>query len=65
MPMHLVVPNTPEAKRLIRTMNKNLPTFLLHTLKEQGLPDEFIDKLLQKLCEAMMLSDIQCCKWDA
>jgi hypothetical protein len=65
MPMHLVVPNTPEAERLTGMMNKNLPAFLFHTLKEQGLPDEFIDKLLQKSCEATMLADMHCCKWDA
>ncbi len=50
MPTHLVIPNTPEAKRLIGMMNKNLPAFLFHTLKEQGLPDKFINELLQKSC---------------
>jgi hypothetical protein len=65
MPMHLVVPNTPEAERLIGTMNKNLPAFLFHTLKEQGLPDKFIDELLQKSCEATMLADMHRCKWVA
>jgi hypothetical protein len=62
---HLVVPNTPEAKQLVGMMNKNLPAFLSHTLKEQGLPDEFINELLQKLCKATMLADMHRCKWDA
>jgi hypothetical protein len=65
MPMHLVVPNTPEAEHLIGMMNKNLPAFLFHTLKEQGLPDKFINKLLQKLCEATMLANMHRCKGDA
>ncbi len=65
MPTHLVVPNTPEAEHLIGMMNKNLPAFLFHTLKEQGLPDKFINKLLQKLCEATMLADMHRYKWDA
>jgi hypothetical protein len=65
MPMHLVVPNTPEAEQLVGMMNKNLPAFLSHTLKEQGLPDEFINELLQKLCKATMLANMHRCKWDA
>jgi hypothetical protein len=65
MPTHLVVPNTPEAERLIGMMSKNLPAFLLHTLKEQGLPDEFVNELLQRSCEATMLAEMHRCKWDA
>ncbi len=64
MPTHLVVPNTPEAERLIGMMNKNLPVFLSHALKEQGLPDKFTKELLQRSCEAMMLADMHRCKWD-
>jgi hypothetical protein len=65
MPTHLVVPNTPEAERLTGMMNKYLPAFLFHTLKEQGLPDKFINNLLQKLCKATMLADMHRCKWEA
>jgi hypothetical protein len=57
MPTHLVVPNTPEAERLVGMMNKNLPAL--------GLPDEFINELLQKSCKATMLADMHRCKWDA
>ncbi len=64
MPTHLVVPNMPEAEHLTGMMNKNLPAFLFHTLKEQGLPDKFIDKLLQKSCKAAMLADMNHCNWD-
>jgi hypothetical protein len=64
MPTHLVVPNTPEAERLIGMMNKNLPAFLSHALKEQGLPNKFTKEILQRSCEATMLADMHCCKWD-
>ncbi len=64
MPTHLIVPNTPEAERLIRMMNKNLPAFLSHALKEQGLPNEFTKELLQWSCEATMLANMHRCKWD-
>jgi hypothetical protein len=38
-PTYVVIPNTPEAERMVRMMNKNLPTFLWHMLLEQGLPE--------------------------
>jgi hypothetical protein len=56
LPTHLIIPNTPEAERLISMMNKNLPAFLVNVLKEQGLPEEFIDDLLKNSCEATMLA---------
>ena len=63
-PMHLIVPNTPEAERLITMMNKNLPTYLYHTWIEHGLPEEFVEDLLRKLCEMTMLAARHSCKWD-
>jgi hypothetical protein len=45
-------------------MNKNLPVFLLNELKEQGLPNDFIDDLLKKSCEVMILAKMYQCKWD-
>ena len=47
-PTHLVVPNTPEAERIINMMNKNLPAYLYHTLIEHGLPEEFVEELLEQ-----------------
>ncbi len=64
MPTHIIIPNTPEAERLIGMMNKNLPAFLLNVLKEQGLPEEFINDLLKNSCEATMLAKMHQCKWD-
>jgi hypothetical protein len=64
-PTHIIIPNTPEAEQLIGMINKNLPAFLLHMLKEQGLPEDFIDELIKKSCEALMLAGMHSCKWDA
>ena len=64
LPTHIIIPNTPEAECLVGMMNKNLPAFLWHMMKEQGLPDEFINDLLNNLCEAMMLAKMHECKWD-
>jgi len=63
-PTHLVVPNTPEAERMINMMNKNLPAYLYHTLIEHGLPEDFVEELLEKSCEATMLAERHRCKWD-
>ena len=63
-PAHLVVPNTPEAERMINMMNKNLPAYLYHTLIEHGLPEDFVEELLEKSCEATMLAERHRCKWD-
>ncbi len=64
LPTHIIIPNTPEAERLIGMMNKILPAFLLNVLKKQGLPEKFIDDLLKNSCEAAMLAKMHQCKWD-
>ena len=63
-PTHLIVPNTPEAERMISMMNKNLPAYLYHTLIEHGLPQDFVDELLENSCKASMLAERHRCKWD-
>jgi hypothetical protein len=64
MPTHLIIPNT-QAERLVGMMNKILPAFMSNILKEQGLPDDFIDNLLKNFCEATMLAKMHQCKWDS
>ncbi len=61
----IIVPHTPEAKRLVATMNKNVAVFLWHMLLEQGLPDNFIQCLLKKACNLTLFAKISTCKWDA
>jgi len=34
-------------------------------LKEQGLPDNFIDNFLKNSCKATMLANMHQCKWDS
>lgn len=63
-PTHLVVPNTPEAERMIGMMNKNLPAYLYHTLIDYDLPADFVEDLLKNSCEATMLAERHRCKWD-
>ena len=63
-PTYLVVPNTPEAERMIGMMNKNLPAYLYHTMIDYGLPATFVEDLLENSCEATMLASRHRCKWD-
>jgi hypothetical protein len=37
--VHIVVPNSPEAERMVMMMNKNLPAYVRNVLKDQGLPE--------------------------
>jgi hypothetical protein len=64
MPTYVVIPNTPEAERMLLMMNKNLPAFLWYMLLEQGYPEQFIKDLLQHTCEASMLAEMYRCQWD-
>jgi hypothetical protein len=61
----VIVPHTPEAKRMIATMNKNVATFLWHVLLEQGLPNGFIQPLLKKTCDPTLFAKIPSCTWEA
>jgi hypothetical protein len=63
-PTHIIIPNTPEAERMVGMMNKNLPAFLWHMLIEQGLPEDFITGLLNESCKATMLAEVTKCQWD-
>ncbi len=64
-PTYIIIPNTPEAERMVGMMNKNLPAFLWHMLTEQGLPDQFIKDLLNQSCKASMLAEVTKCTWEA
>jgi hypothetical protein len=62
---NVIIPHTPEAKRMIATMNKNVATFLWHMLLKQGLPDDFTQPLLKKTCDPTLFAEIPSCTWDA
>ncbi len=64
-PTYIIIPNTPEAERMVGMMNKNLLAYLWHMLIEQGPPEDFITSLLNKSCMATMLAKATKCKWDS
>ena len=60
-----VIPNTPEAEKMILMMNKNFPAYIGNALKDKGLPEEFLMDLLKRSCCQTMMSEIHLCKWDS
>jgi hypothetical protein len=53
-PTTIIIPIMAEAERMALMMNKNLPAFLWHMLREHSMPKEFIKDLLGKSCEASL-----------
>jgi hypothetical protein len=45
--VHIVIPNTPEAKRMVIMMNKNFPAHIGHVLRDQGLLDSCLFELIK------------------
>jgi hypothetical protein len=64
-PVHIIIPNTPEAKRMVIMMNKNFSAYIGNVLKDQGLPEAFLFKLVKRLCCPVMVSEINQCTWDS
>jgi hypothetical protein len=64
-PTYLTVPLASKAERLVGMMNKNLPAFLWHMLREQGFQEDFITKLIKGACEATQVNEMHKCKWDS
>ena len=60
-----VIPNTPEAEKMILMMNKNFPAYVGNALKDQGLPEEFLMDLLKRSCWQTMMSKVHLCGWDS
>jgi hypothetical protein len=63
-PVHIVFPNSPEVERMVIMMNKNLPAYVGHILKDQGLPDSYLLELVKRLCCPVMVAEINQCHWD-
>ncbi len=63
-PVQTVVPNTPEAERMIAMMNKNFPVYVGNVPKDQGLPEDFLMELLERTCCHIMMAEIPNTMWD-
>ncbi len=45
-------------------MNENLPAYVGHILKDQGLPNSYLLELVKRLCCPVMVAEINQCHWD-
>jgi hypothetical protein len=63
-PVQAVIPNTPEAKRMILMLNKNVPSYIGNVLKDQGLPELFLLDLVKKSSCPTQFLEMANCTWD-
>ena len=63
-PVQVVIPNTPEAERMILMTNKNVPAYVGNVLKDQGMPETFLMELVRKSCCPTQISKMATCIWD-
>jgi hypothetical protein len=63
-PVQGVIPNTPEAKRMILMMNKNVPSYIGNVLKDQEMPEPFSIELVRASCCPTQVSEMANCSWD-
>jgi hypothetical protein len=64
-PVQAVVPNTPEAERMILMMNKNVPSYIGNVLRDQGMPQTFLIELVRVSCCPTQVSEMANCSWDS
>jgi hypothetical protein len=63
-PPTIIIPITAEDEHMAVMMNKNLPAFLWHMLRELGMPTDFMKDLLGKSCEASLVAKVYKCTRD-
>jgi hypothetical protein len=63
-PTTIIIPITAKAERMSLMMNNNIPPFLWHMLRDQGMPEDFIKDLLGKSCKASLVANVYKCTWD-
>ncbi len=60
-PVQAVISNTPEAKRMILIMNKNVPSYIGSAFKDQGMPETFLIELVRAFCCPTQVSEMANC----
>jgi hypothetical protein len=49
---------------MVLMMNKNIPAFLGNSLRDQGLPEDFLKDLLKRSCCSILFAEMGMCLWD-
>jgi hypothetical protein len=64
-PVQAVVPNSPEAERMIIMLNKNFPAYVGNVLRDQGFNETFLWNMFKATCCQTKLAECKSCTWDA
>ena len=59
-----LVSNAPEAEVMVGQMQKNVAAYLWFYLLDQGMPEEFIRRLLDESCDPTLIRATKECTWD-
>ena len=62
-PVQVVIPQTPEAEKMIFMMNKNFPAFLTFVLRDLQFPELAIQEYVKRCCCQVKAAEIRECKW--
>ena len=60
----IVIANAPEAETMVAMMNKNLAAYLTHYLKDAGMDEDFIKRLVKRLIDPQFLHSMNDCTWN-
>ncbi len=64
-PTLVIIPACEEAEQIVHMMNKQVAAFLFYYLTTiAALPRKFVKELLKATCDAMLVAEIEDCKWD-
>jgi hypothetical protein len=63
-PVQVVIPQTPEAEKMVLMMNKNFPAFLTFVLRDLHFPEQTIQGYVTRCCCQVKAAEILECKWD-
>jgi hypothetical protein len=59
-----VIPQHPEAKRMVAMMNKNIAAYLNNVFQDRGFATTFIRELVKKSCDSTLFASAHGCTWD-
>ncbi len=63
-PVQAVVPNSPEAERMIMMMNKSFLAYVANVLRDQGFDETFLWNMFKATCCQTKLAECESCTWD-
>lgn len=60
----VIFPNVSDAEMMVARMNKNIAAYLYFVLQEEGIPEEFLKRLLKEACNVEIYEEGMTYTWD-